>query len=97
LLLLVCTIRTSWVFFSLFLTLDLAFFFLAVGHFVESGPGVNHVGLIKTGGFFGLLAAFLAWYVALVQVADSTNHFIKYPMFEFPWNPARQKTARDNV
>lgn len=97
-LLLVCTLKSSWVFFFLFLTLDLAFLFLSIGHFIQDTPGKNSSALIKTGGLFGLLAAFLAWYTALAGVADKSNSFITYPMFPFPWGPqARPKTERESV
>ena len=95
---LACTLKTSFIFFFLFLTLDLAFLFLAIGHFIQESPGTNNAGLIKTGGLFGLLAAFLAWYTALAGVADKSNSFIKYPMFPFPWGPqARPKTEQETV
>ena len=94
---LACTLKSSVVFFLLFLTLDLAFLCLGIGHLVTDSP--PHVPLIKAGGFFGLLAAFLAWYTALAGIADKSNSPIKYPMFEFPWNEARKKvkTERETV
>lgn len=88
-----CTFKSSVVFCSLFVTLDLAFLCLGVGHLVGSEP--PNVPLIKAGGFFGLLAAFAAWYTALASIADSGNSPIKYPMFEFPWNEARKKEKTD--
>lgn len=74
--LLVCTLRSTVAFFLLFFTLDLAFLFLAIGHLQlqdagEGKPRVTQVGCIKTGGVFGLLAAFLAWYNALAGIADT--------------------------
>lgn len=96
-LLLMCTLKSSVVFFLLFFTLDLAFLFLGVGHLVTDAP--PYIPLMKAGGFFGLLAAFLAWYTALAGIADKSNSPIKYPMFEFPWNESRKKvkTERETV
>lgn len=71
-LLLLCTLRSTVAFFLLFFTLDLAFLFLSVEHYAaDMGNETAAVGLKKTGGFFGLLAAFLAWYNALAGIQDS--------------------------
>lgn len=71
-LLLVCTLRSSVAFFLLFFTLDLAFLFLACDHYAaDMGNETASVGLKKAGGFFGFLAAFLAWYNALAGIQDS--------------------------
>lgn len=32
--------------------------------------------IIKAGGFFGLLAAFAAWYNALAGIADDSNRYV---------------------
>lgn len=90
--------KTNLVFFSLFLFLDLAFLFLAIGHFQQPEPGKTHVPLIKAGGFFGLMAAFLAWYCALSGLCDENTSFVKYPLGVFPWSPgARSKKEREVV
>ena len=70
--LLICTLRSTVAFFSLFFTLDLAFMMLGIGYlqYDEAGP---NVACIKAGGWFGLMAAFLAWYNALAGIADSSN------------------------
>ena len=69
--LLVCTLRSSVAFFSLFFTLDLAFLFLACESFAaDMGNATAALGLQKAGGFFGFLAAFLAWYCALAGIQD---------------------------
>ena len=69
-LLLICTLRSTVAFFMLFFTLDLAFLFLFLGHLYSDSEGNNNTGLIKAGGYFGLFAAFLAWYNALAGIAD---------------------------
>jgi succinate-acetate transporter protein len=68
--LLMCTLRSTVAFFMLFFTLDLAFLFLSLGHLYSDDKGANNVSLIKAGGYFGLFAAFLAWYNALAGIAD---------------------------
>ncbi|KAI1812946.1 GPR1/FUN34/yaaH family-domain-containing protein [Poronia punctata] len=101
-LLLLCTLRSTVMFFSLFLTLDLAFLMLATSEFAKANenPGASH-GLQVAGGVFGLLAAFLAWYNAFAGIADTSNSFFLIPVFHFPWSEkAREnkiKTERETV
>lgn len=61
--LLICTLRSTVAFFSLFFTLDMAFLMLGIAYLQASGgpEGVPQPGCLKAGGVFGLLAAFLAW------------------------------------
>lgn len=68
--LLLCTLRSTLAFFLLFFTLDLAFLFLACGHLTASAKGVANASLLHAGGYFGIFAAFLAWYNALAGIAD---------------------------
>lgn len=68
--LLICTLRSTVAFFLLFFFLDLAFLFLFLAHLEQSAEGVVHSGLTKAGGYFGLFAAFMAWYNALAGIAD---------------------------
>lgn len=71
-LLLLCTLRSTLMFFLLFFTLDLAFLFLTTEQFaLDLGNKAAGLALQKTGGFFGFLAAFLAWYNALAGIQDS--------------------------
>jgi succinate-acetate transporter protein len=69
--LLICTLRSTVAFFMLFLTLDLAFLMLSLAHLYANAEGQVNVSLNKAGGYFGLFAAFLAWYNALAGIADS--------------------------
>jgi uncharacterized protein len=64
-LLLICTLRSTVAFFLLFFFLDLAFLFLMVGKF-----RLTNTALTTAGGYFGLFAAFMAWYNALAGIAD---------------------------
>lgn len=71
-LLLLCTLKSTVMFFLLFFTLDLAFLFLACENYAASmGNSTAQEALQKTGGVFGMLAAFLAWYNALAGIQDN--------------------------
>ncbi|KAG6324186.1 hypothetical protein E4U44_001377 [Claviceps purpurea] len=95
-LLLLCTLRSTVMFFSLFLMLDLAFLFLACEQYAnDMGNAVAAVALQKTGGVFGFLAAFLAWYCALAGLQDSSNSFFQVPVFHFPWSDKGREDRKD--
>jgi len=94
-LLLICTLRSTVAFFSLFFTLDIAFLMLGIGYLQHDGTGPQEQCIIA-GGVFGLLAAFLAWYNALAGIADSTNSFFVIPVAHFPWSD-RGREKRDKV
>ena len=70
--LLLCTLRSTLMFFLLFFTLDIAFLLLACEQYANDlGNTAAALGLQKAGGVFGFLAAFLAWYNALAGMQDS--------------------------
>jgi hypothetical protein len=98
--LLLCTLRSTAAFFLLFFTLDLAFLLLALGHLYAT-DGVADASMIKAGGYFGIFAAFLAWYNALAGIADDSNSFFVIPVAHFPWSvkgrERRAKTERETV
>ena len=71
-LIVIATLRTTLAIFLTFITLDLAFLILGCGYLVRI-DGVPHPGLIKAGGVFGILSAFLAWYNALAEILDESN------------------------
>jgi len=83
--LLICTLRSTVAFFLLFFFLDLAFLFLFLGYLYASDKTTNSH-LIKAGGYFGLFAAFMAWYNALAGIADDSNSFFVIPVAHFPWS-----------
>ncbi|KAL2263815.1 hypothetical protein VTK26DRAFT_4982 [Humicola hyalothermophila] len=85
--LLLCTLRSTVMFFLLFFTLDLAFLMLACSHYAaNNGNATAAKQLTHAGGGFGMLAAFLAWYNAFAGIADSSNSFFLIPVFHFPWS-----------
>jgi len=69
-LLVVCTIRSTVAFFSLFFFLDLTFLLLACGLFTAKE------GVTKAGGWFGIITAFVAWYNAFAGIANKENSYI---------------------
>jgi uncharacterized protein len=54
--------------FLVFLTLGLTELFLFIGNF-EAGSAVNPTGLIKVGGYIGLVTALTAWYASFALVS----------------------------
>lgn len=76
----------------LFFTLDLAFLFLGVAY-LKPVDGAPRTSLLRAGGAFGILAAFLAWYNALAGIADTSNSFFIIPVAHFPWSE-KGKAAR---
>jgi len=84
-LLVLCTLKSTIMFFLLFFWLDMAFLLLGIGYLQNDGTKPNS-GCIKAGGAFACLSAFWAWYNAFAGIADKTNSFIIVPVFHFPWS-----------
>jgi len=101
--LVLCTLRSTVAFFLLFFFLDLAFLFLAIARFQADSAGVPNRSINKAGGYFGIFAAFMAWYNALAGIADSSNSFFVIPVAHFPWSDKGReargatKTERETV
>lgn len=91
--LLLCTLRSTVMFFLLFFTLDLCFLMLACSHFAkDNGATTAYHLLTQAGGGFGMVAAFLAWYNAFAGIADSSNSLFLIPVFHFPWSEKGRET-----
>ncbi|KAJ3497816.1 hypothetical protein NLG97_g1609 [Lecanicillium saksenae] len=94
-LMVLCTLRSTLALFLLFFTLDLAFLFLACEQMATNlGNATAALALQKTGGLFGFLAAFLAWYNALAGIQDSSNSFFQVPVVHFPWSDHAQELRK---
>ncbi|KAM0717313.1 hypothetical protein Q7P37_007165 [Cladosporium fusiforme] len=94
-LMLICTLRSTVAFFMLFFTLDLAFLMLGLAYLMHGNTGAAHTGLLRAGGAFGILAAFIAWYNALAGIADPSNSFFIIPVAHFPWSDkGREKRGK---
>jgi len=96
-LLLICTLRSTVAFFMLFFTLDIAFLCLSIGHLTADSKGKVNLSAQKAGGYFGLFAAFLAWYNALAGIADSSNSFFVIPVAHFPWSEKARETKANKT
>jgi len=94
--LLLCTLKSTVAFFMLFFTLDMAFLLLAIGN-LQTKDSAPSVPIIKAGGWFGLMAAFLAWYNAMAGIADSSNSFFVIPVAHFPWSEKGQANRKKNI
>jgi succinate-acetate transporter protein len=70
----VATFRHSVVFIFLFFVLDMAFLFLAIGAYT------GNASCSKAGGWFGLAAAFAAWYAAIAQILNDDNSYFTLPL-----------------
>lgn len=90
--LLLCTLRSTVMFFLLFFTLDIAFLMLACGHFANDNGNPNaSKKLTQAGGGFGILAAFLAWYNAFAGIADSRYVYsLLFSFSPFPRKPNKK-------
>ena len=89
--LLICTLKSTVAFFLLFFTLDMAFLMLAIAYMHEDAAGDPMPSLVKAGGAFGLMTAFVAWYNALAGIADTSNSFFIIPVVHFPWSETGKK------
>ncbi|KAI9927117.1 hypothetical protein ASPWEDRAFT_143818 [Aspergillus wentii DTO 134E9] len=93
-LMLMCTMKSTLAFFSLFFFVDLAILLLALGYFLRDEQETPNAKLTKSGGFFALLGAFLAWYNAFSGIADSSNSFVVVPVLHFPWSEKGRKSRK---
>jgi succinate-acetate transporter protein len=73
-LMLVATLRHSVCFIFLFFVLDMAFLFLAIAQYT------GNTSCAKAGGYFGLAAAFAAWYAAIAQMLTAENSYFTLPL-----------------
>lgn len=67
---------------------------LALSYILVSNTKSQDVGLQKAGGMFGLLSAFLAWYIGFAGLADSSNSFFTVPVWHFPWSDKGREARR---
>ena len=71
-LMMLCSLKSTLMFFMLFFMADLGFLLLACENYAGSlGNETAQIALQKTGGVFGMFAAFLAWYNALAGIQDN--------------------------
>lgn len=91
---LMCTLKSTLAFCSLFFFLDITFLLLTVAHFQQNVDGSIHTGLNKAAGIFGLITAFIAWWNAMAGMLERSNSFFMIPVMHFPWSEkVRQEKA----
>lgn len=67
------TFRSTVAFFCLFFFLDMTFLLLGIGYLHRNAKGAPNPSIIKAGGVFGIVTAFLAWYNAMAGILDDSN------------------------
>ncbi|KAG6550245.1 hypothetical protein Mapa_008205 [Marchantia paleacea] len=72
------TLRTNLCLTTLFFSLSITFLLLTIGEFEEEK------GITKAGGIFGIITAFVAWYLALAQLINKQNSFFELPIGNIP-------------
>ena len=82
---LLCTLKSTVAFFSLFFFLEITFLLLTIGEF--SGK----VGVTRAGGVFGVITAFIAWYNAFAGIANRENSYIIAKAVPMPGSMERLK------
>jgi len=75
-LLLLCTLKSTVAFFSLFFFLDITFLLLAIARFQQTEAGGLNANINKAGGILGVITAFIAWYNALAGIAETSNRYV---------------------
>ncbi|KAJ5153378.1 uncharacterized protein N7482_009856 [Penicillium canariense] len=83
---LLCTLKSSLAIFLLFFFLDMYYLLLGIAN-MQCDQGHVPASIQRVGGYFGLLAAFTAWYNAFAGLFDTSNGFFNVPLGHFPWSP----------
>ncbi|EGG09211.1 uncharacterized protein MELLADRAFT_96456 [Melampsora larici-populina 98AG31] len=82
---LVASLRTSLGLVALFFFLDLTFLILAMGKFHPETASIT-----KAGGVFGLITAFIAWYVAAANLLTPESSYFTLPVVDLRDRRARR-------
>ncbi|CAL9735543.1 accumulation of dyads protein 2 [Monosporozyma servazzii] len=78
--LVLCTLKSTVMFFLLFFFLFITFLLLSIGEFTSK------VGVTRAGGVFGIITAFIAWYNAYAGVSTRQNSYILAKAINLPTN-----------
>ncbi|CCH42686.1 Glyoxylate pathway regulator [Wickerhamomyces ciferrii] len=81
--LVLCTLKSTLAFFSLFFFLDITFILLSIGEFTGS------VGVTRAGGVFGVITSFIAWYNAFAGIANRENSYFTAKVIPLPHAKSR--------
>jgi uncharacterized protein len=71
----IAALKTSNAVLSVFVALTVTFLLLTIGNW-----GAGHTGLVKAGGWVGLLTALLAWYASAAGVINETHKKVTLPV-----------------
>lgn len=80
-LIVMCTLKSSWGLFLLFVFLDLTYMMSAIGNFT------NNTAVLKLGGYFGIIASTCGWYSLYAGVSDGTNTYLPMKAYMMPNAP----------
>lgn len=89
-----CTLKSTIAMFILFFCLDMSYLFSGVSFLYNNGTDPQ-TATLRASGWFGIVAAFAAWYSALAGVADNTNSFFILPAIYFPWTSGARLKKND--
>ncbi|KAL4804437.1 GPR1/FUN34/yaaH family-domain-containing protein [Aspergillus unguis] len=89
-----CTLKSTVAFFSLFFFADIALVLLGTGYMCRDAQGMPNEKLLKSGGFFAILCAFLAWYNGFAGLAEPSNTYFVPPVVHFPWSEQGRRSRR---
>ncbi len=72
---LIASMKTNTILFLVFLVLTATFVFLTIGNW-----GAGHTGMVRIGGWLGLITALLAWYASAAGVINDTFKKVVLPV-----------------
>jgi len=87
---LLCTVKSTVAFFSLFFFLEITFLLLSIGEFTAK------IGVTRAGGVFGVITAFVAWYNAYAGLANRENSYLIAHAVPMPGSMLRSKNQKIN-
>jgi succinate-acetate transporter protein len=67
--------KTNMAVLLVFIVLSLTFIALTIGNW-----GAGHSGMVKTGGYLGIVTALLAWYASMAGVVNETHGKVVFPV-----------------
>ena len=90
------TLRSTVIFSALFFTVAVALMCLGVANLLATTneTGAANVPLTVAGGYIGIVASFLAWYLMLAGLLDESNSFFTIPVLHFPWSDKGREARR---
>ncbi|EGV64568.1 Meiotically up-regulated protein 86 protein [Yamadazyma tenuis] len=77
--LVMCTVKSTLAFFSLFFSLFVTFLLLSIGKLTGSA------GCITGAGVVGVICSFIGWYNAFLGVANPQNSYVRPRVVPLPW------------